>query len=104
MALSAKQKLILKELAANYFVITNACNAAKISRQTLYEWLKIPEFKKKADEIENDLLNVIEDRLKAQAINKQPWAIKFFLSRRHSSYKPKLEVSQGYEFEFDGEH
>jgi hypothetical protein len=101
--LSTKQKILLKALGTSYFVISNACKEARIERKTYYRWLEQPKFKRACDEIEQDLLHVIEDRLKVEALNRQPWAVRFFLSRRHPSYKPKLEVSEGYNFDFIGE-
>jgi len=103
-SLSAKQKILLKALETSYFVVSNACKAAKIERKTYYRWLDQPEFRKECDKVEQDLLVVIEDRLKVEALNRQPWAVRFFLSRRHPNYKPKLEVSEGYDFDFGNDN
>lgn len=102
MALSIKQKKLILCLKEEYFIVSNACKKANISREMYYRWLReVPEFSKAVNDVEQDFFNLIEDRLKTASFNKQPWAIKFFLSRRHPNYKPKLEVSEGYNFEFE---
>lgn len=105
MALSEKQKTLLQALEDSYYVILTACKRANIGRRTYYNWMEQTEFREKAEEIEKDLLTVIEDRLKTEALKRQPWAIRFFLSRRHPNYKPqhKVEISERPEFYFEEE-
>lgn len=98
MVLTKKQQLLLKALEKEYYIISYACKKVGIDRKTYYNWLKIPEFKKACEELDEDLLTLIEDRLKTAALQDESWAIKFFLSRRHPDYKPKLEVEEEIEF------
>lgn len=100
-ALTPKQKLLLKTLTESYFVVSIACRKANISRMTYYRWLKNSEFKEKLEEIDQDLLTAIEDRLKSAALENQPWAIRFFLGRRHPDYKAKYEVEERPKFIYE---
>lgn len=99
--LNPKQRAFIKVLAKKFFVVTAACAEFGIDRGTYYDWLDNPNFKKQVDKLDSDLFTVIEDRLKASAIERQPWAVRFFLSRRHPQYKQKIEVSEGYDFDFE---
>jgi len=101
----AKRKAdLLKMLAKHYFVVTRACHDAGIERPTFYNWYRLdPDFKAKVDRVEEDLMQVVEDQLKVEALNKQPWAIRYFLSRRHPKYKAKVEMTTGPEFDFSDE-
>lgn len=104
MALSIKQKKLVVALKKNYFIVTKACAEAGISREMHYRWYnESPEYRKEADLAEQDLLQIVEDKLKTSAFNAKPWAIKFFLSRKHKDYKAKMEVSEGYDFDFGNE-
>lgn len=92
MALSLKQKALIKELMNNFFIITRACKKVGIERQTYYDWLEKEEFANEIQKVEKDLLNKMEDELKNAGLNQEQWAIKFYLERKHPAYKLKVEA------------
>lgn len=92
MALSAKQKILIKELLKNFFIVSRACTKVGIDRSTYYEWLTQPDFKDEIDRVEKDLLILMEDELKNAGLNQEQWAVKFYLERKHPAYKLKVEA------------
>lgn len=99
--LSGKQKLLLKSLEKNYYVVTKACEDVGVPRITYYWWMDHNDlFAEKAKEVEKDLLITIEDRLKLSALKDQPWAVRFFLGRKHPDYKVKIHAEEETKFEF----
>ena len=97
--LNPNQKRLIKALKEEYYVVVNACKRARISRDTYYEWFNNnEEFRAATIEVEQYLNVAIADRLKIEALNRQPWAIRFYLSRRHADFKQKVELSGGLRF------
>jgi hypothetical protein len=98
--LHQKQRDFLKALRANYSIITKTCEQTKVARATYYVWLTNPKFRAEVDKVEEDLLNVVEDLLKNETLHKEPWAIRFFLGRRHAKYRAKAELDIGQKPDF----
>ena len=100
----SNQKRVLEALQENFYVVSKACAMAGIDRHTYYNWMEDdPKFVEKAEKVERDLFSAIEDKLKEEAIRRQPWAIRFFLARRHPKYKSKVELSQAPDFTLDSD-
>lgn len=80
----------------NIAIVTSACLKAKISRDTFYDWCKKDKrFAQKIEEIRNEQIDSVEDRLLKQILNDNPTCIIFYLKSRHPKYKPKMDVDLG---------
>jgi len=103
--LSPKQKDFIKKLYENYSIITKTCKETGVPRPTYYQWLGNDKFKAEVDKVEDDLLNVAEDLLKDETIHKQPWALRFFLGRRHEKYRMKgdFNIARKPDFDYGGD-
>lgn len=78
-----KVAVILRSLARGA-TRTAACGAARISRQTFYEWLKeIPDFKLMVSHAEGLARAVVEDKLWGLIESGDGAAIRFFLQTRY---------------------
>jgi hypothetical protein len=78
-----KQKKFLEAFEKSYGVISYACKAANISRQTYYNWRKNdPEFDVKANEIEETAIDIAEGKLFAQIGSGNITAIIFYLKTK----------------------
>lgn len=74
-----KQALI-DSLTKSLGIISKACNALGISRQTYYDWLeKDPEFKQQAENIKEYVIDHVEDKLHELINDKDTAAVIFFM-------------------------
>lgn len=81
--MKATQKKFLKAFEDTFGVISYACKAAKVSRQTYYNWRKNdPEFDEKANEIEESAIDVAEGKLLTQIGEGNLTAIIFYLKTK----------------------
>lgn len=78
-----KQNKFLKAFKETYGVISYACEAANVSRQTYYNWRKNdPEFDEKAKEIEETAIDIAEGKLFSQIGEGNLTAIIFYLKTK----------------------
>ena len=104
MPLTKQQSQLLRALEQEFYVISKACQKVGIDRKTYYNWLeKNPEFKRACEKADEDLMVLVEDRLKHATLKNAPWAVRFFLSRRHPLYKYKVEVEEKPTFLFEAD-
>ena len=103
MKLTRRQLVLLKALEEEFYIITAACEKVNVSRKTYYRWLEQPEFKRACEKADEDLMVLVEDRLKHATLKNAPWAVRFFLSRRHPLYKYKVEVEEKPTFLFEAD-
>lgn len=69
-------------------MIKPTLSTLKIRYPTYDSWVKEdPDFRRKMDLCEEELMSQVEDRLKYYQATNEPWAIRFTLSRRHPKYK-----------------
>lgn len=90
-----KKKRLLKSLQQNNGIISHACDAAKISRKTYYEWMQQDEdFATAVDEIQEGVIDVVENELMKQIKEGNTTASIFFLKTRgkHRGYIERSEV------------
>lgn len=81
--MKAKQVKFLKAFEETFGVISYACAAANVSRQTYYNWRKNdPEFDEKAKEIEESAIDVAEGKLLTQIGEGNLTAIIFYLKTK----------------------
>jgi hypothetical protein len=77
----------------NIAIITTSCLKAKINRSTYYDWCKTDkEFKKKIEEIREEQLSQVEDRLLKAILNDNIKGIIFYLQSKHPDYKRKTGI------------
>ena len=89
------KKRVLDALKEVGGIITLACEKTGIGRRTFYHWVeKDQRFANEVNETFLDLRDRIEARLQVAGLAGQPWAVKFFLSRRHPAYKWKGEIEE----------
>ncbi len=78
-----KQKKFLEAFEKSYGVVSYACKAANISRQTYYNWRKTdPEFDVRANEIEETAIDIAEGKLFSQIGSGNITAIIFYLKTK----------------------
>lgn len=85
----AKRKFLdyLRESAG---IITMACAQTGVSRGAYYKWVnKDPEFAAEVDDIMQEQLGEVEDKLLMATMRSEPWAIMFLLKNKHPAYIPK---------------
>ena len=90
-----KKKRLLKSLKDNHGFIANACEAAKISRKTFYNWIKEDdEFSEAVDEIQEGIVDEVENQLMNQIKEGNTTAAIFFLKTRakHRGYIERAEI------------
>lgn len=81
--MKAKQVKFLKAFEETYGVISYACKAANVSRQTYYNWRKNdPAFDEKAREIEESAIDIAEGKLLTQIGEGNLTAIIFYLKTK----------------------
>ena len=89
-----RKSKLLKALAESKGIVAYACEAAGVSRNTYYEWLKNDDdFKQKAEEITEATLDRVEAKL-LEAINEDNLtAIIFYLKTkgRNRGYVERIE-------------
>lgn len=77
---SDTKKRVLDALEKSLGIVTSACKASNISRDTYYRWLKEDKvFKKAAKEIENVALDFAESQLHKQIAKGNPLSTIFYL-------------------------
>jgi len=92
-----KKKDFIEALRNNLGHISNACEAAKISRRTYYLWIeKDKNFKEDVDHVQDSLLDLAECKLLENIENNENTAIIFYLKtkgkKRGYIEKQELEV------------
>lgn len=81
-----KKKAMLAALERSLGVVTSACKAAEISRDTHYRWLKEDEnYRKAVDELESVALDFVESKLHQQISQGNTSATIFFLKTKGKS-------------------
>lgn len=74
------KKQIIESLIKSLGIVTTACKAVGIARQTFYEWYNNDEsFKKEVDSIECIALDFAESKLHKLINDENPAAIMFYL-------------------------
>lgn len=58
-----KKEVIIKALQKNLGNVAQACKSVHISRVTFYEWCKSPEFKRRVEDVREELLDFAESKL-----------------------------------------
>lgn len=86
-----KKKMALEIFGNIRGVITVVCKKVEIAPKTFYEWKKTdPEFAAAIREVEIERCNDIEDLLLGKIfIEHDGTSIRYWLDRKHPSYKPK---------------
>jgi len=79
-------------------IVQVACEKSGISRNTLYRWKRDdPEFAKALEDALSDGVAFVNDMSESQLLQlikeKSFPAVRFWLNKRHSAYKDKLEVT-----------
>ncbi len=79
-------------------IVQVACEKSGISRNTLYRWKRDdPEFAKALEDALVDGVAFVNDMSESQLLQlikeKSFPAVRFWLNKRHSAYKDKLEVT-----------
>ena len=89
-----KREKFIKSLESNLGNISEACKAINISRQTYYKWAEDEDFKTEADNIQEGLLDLAENKLLENIKNNENVAIIFYLKTKGKSrgYIEKQEV------------
>lgn len=102
--LTDKQKRFLEALDANLGIITQAAKATRISRRSYYNWLDIPEFKRRVDEINQSTVDFVESKLLQNINNADTTAIIFYLKTKAKDrgYVERVENMNKVVDEFDG--
>ena len=87
----------MKIIFLNYWeksmgVVSATCEKVEIHRDTFYDWMKNdPVFNKKINELIDKRNTIAEDLLWGKiTINKDSQCIRYYLDRKHPSYKPKM--------------
>ena len=80
--LTKEQNSFLKALKLSLGNVTGACAKVKISRQTYYNWLKIPEFAEAVDVVNESNLDYAESKLLSLIRQENPTAIIFYLKTK----------------------
>lgn len=89
------KKRVLEALKESTGIIRVACEKTGISAVTFYRWKEAdPKFAEEVEKTFRDLMISVEARLQVAGLAGQPWAVKFFLSRRHPDYKWKGEIEE----------
>lgn len=78
-------------------IVQVACEKTGLSRQSVYRWRKEDkEFAKKMDQSIKEGVEFVNDMSESQLLqlikNMEFPAIRFWLSKRHSAYKDKIEI------------
>ena len=89
-----KREKFLKSLELNNGNISEACKAINISRQTFYRWAEDEDFKVKAENVKESLLDLAESKLLENINNNENVAIIFYLKTKgkQRGYIEKQEV------------
>lgn len=91
-----KKEKLLKALEKSLGIVSHACKAAKVCRDSHYRWLKEDkEYKKKVDDLSNLALDLAESKLHKQIQESNLTAIIFFLKckGKERGYIEKNEIS-----------
>lgn len=81
-AVRNRKKTFLRYLSAHRGVVTNAAKSARISRPTYYAWLdKDPMFRRLVDEIKEETIDFVEDKMFNLIEKESEGMIKYYLSR-----------------------
>ena len=89
-----KREKFLKSLELKNGNISQACKAINISRQTFYAWSEDEDFKIKAENVKESLLDLAESKLMENINNNENVAIIFYLKTKgkQRGYIEKQEV------------
>lgn len=88
---NAKRRF-LDAYSKNLGNVEKSCAAADVGRNTYYTWLKAdPQFRVDVYNLEEQLCDIVEDKLKGLMDKDDPASLRYFLDRRHAKYKPKSE-------------
>lgn len=91
-----KKRDLLKALEKSLGIVSHACKAAKVSRESHYKWYREDEdYKKQVDELNNLALDLAESKLHKQIQESNLTAIIFFLKckGKERGYIEKNEIS-----------
>jgi len=84
------KKRFLGYLRETMGIISIACAQTGVSRGAYYKWVnQDPEFAAEVDEIMQEQLGEVEDKLLMATMRSEPWAIMFLLKNKHPAYIPK---------------
>lgn len=86
------KKIFLTYWEKSMGVISATCEKTEVARGTFYLWMKDdPVFAKKINELIDKRNTIAEDLLWGKiTINKDSQCIRYYLDRKHPSYKPKM--------------
>jgi len=96
MVKTSRKAQFLIELKNSYGIVSTACSKVGISRYCFYDWCKKDvEFKKKVEEINESIVDVVEAYLLSLIKDKNPTAIIFFLKTRGRArgYSEKVDIT-----------
>lgn len=84
------KKRFLGYLRETMGIISMACAQTGVSRGAYYKWVNSdPEFAAEVDDIMQEQLGEVEDKLLMATMRSEPWAIMFLLKSKHPAYIPK---------------
>lgn len=81
-----KKKAMIEALSKSLGIVSSACKAVNINRNTHYEWLKKdPEYKKAVEDIAEITLDFVESKLYTLIKDGNPNAIFYYLNNKGGS-------------------
>lgn len=89
------KELFIEQFRKSLGNATRACKAANINRTTYYKWKeKDPEFRKQCEEILDEQIDFVEDKLKEAIKDGNPKLIEFYLRTigKKRGYSEKIEI------------
>jgi len=93
---TVKKRLFLEFYERSYGSVAWTCKKIEISRECYRKWkMKDAEFAAAVAEIDKIEMESVEEQLKAGISSGDGAQIRFYLSRRHPKYKPKVTIIGG---------
>jgi hypothetical protein len=90
---NSNKKKMLRALKKSRGLITKACAASKISRSAYYEWYNEDiDFKNQVDELMDNQVEDVEDKLLGLIDNDNTAAVIFYLKNKSPNFKPSMKI------------
>jgi len=97
---NAKKEELIQALEKNLGIVTNACNATRISRSAFYKWYNNdPEFKQRVDSINDIVIDFVETNFYRKIRDEQDTAAMIFFLKSKGKKRGWNEKSH---IEFSG--
>lgn len=92
--LTQVQMRMLSKFRASHGVVSRACMAAGVSRDTFYRWQTENKiFAHLIDRAKQENNDYVENKLWDRLERGEPWAIQMYMRANHPSYSDKLQVN-----------